>query len=297
MSKLTEWLHGTKASAPVQSAGIYSLADTAGIIRTQSLLTALGYLDPPADGKWGGTSDWALYALTQYHATDPQRPLPVDVVAKLRTAKKLPIIPGNDFLGRVVKAMLAKGQFVNAHPACRTIVTAEGHDINGQRNNDARNVFNDAKLVFHINDQGAPVLDGAFEGTTTPGFYWSRNPMHKDGAFNIAPGQQKAWTPGEYHGRALRQVGILKGYRDRDRQSIRDLRYPVSGDDFGVHHHQGYNLPKENMRNASAGCQVIRATAEHERFMDLVLADARHKANSGYVYMASVLEQKDVAVA
>lgn len=289
-------LFGKGTTKPPSTSSVlanYDLGSVESIKQVQARLTELRLLDPPADGKWGGTSTWALGELVgrTYHAGDA---LPSTTIQTLRNSKPLLIIPGSDFLGRVVKVMLAKGIFICAHHGAKNIVTAEGHDVDGKRNDDKRNEFNDAKLVFHIGSGGQPVLDDVFEATSTPGTYWSKYPMREEGAFNIAPGYQKAWSPGEYHGRALRQVGVLKGYRDHDRKGIRDLRYPVEGDDFGVHHHQGYDLPKRDMKRGSAGCQVIRLTARQERFMGLVLDDVRFKANHSYVFAATVLEQKDI---
>jgi len=293
-----------KVAAPsiIKARGDYSLVDEAHAKVVQARLIDLGYLEPPVDGKWGGSSAWALGALgsdnherdlaTTYDAGST---LPASVQGMIADAKQLPLhINDSEFLSQVVRGMVATGANISRHQTCRNIVAAEGYDLSGVRNDDRRNSFNDVKMVFHLDGFGRPVLDGAFVATTTPGHRWSRQPMHPDGAFNIKPGWQKAWRLGEYHGRALRQVGMLEGYRDRERASVRDLRYPVRGDGFGVHHHQGYNLPRDDMKNASAGCQVIRSTTDHEKFIGLALQDARYKANHGYVFSATVLEQEQV---
>lgn len=308
MSRLSQWFRGVgRGASPVgvpAPAAVrpkdFTLETPEGVKALQSFLTAAGYLDPPSDGVWGGTSDRAMLDALKaagYPAApevDAGQPLSDSVKSALARVKQLPLTRGEDpFLQRVVEAMVAKGYFIARHPTYRNIVTVEGHNFDGTRNDDARNKFNDVKFVFHLNDLGQPVLDGKFEATSTPGFRWTDQPMNPGGAFNIAPGWQKAWRLGEYHGRALRQVLPLGGYRDRDRARIRDTRYPVRGL-FGVHHHQGYNLPRDDMRNASAGCQVIRETRQHEKFIDLVLEDARYKANHGYSFAATVLCQGDL---
>lgn len=306
MSKLSQWLRSfgrpPESSAPTRSWPQFSLETEADAKVLQQHLTDLGYLDPGADGKWGGVSERMLHTLCkdngfidyQLEGIRAGDPLPPSVVDVLQNAKPLPLKPAAEpFLERVIKAMLAKGFWIARHPSCYNIVTVEGHDADGTPNRDERNVYNDVKLVFVVTEDGTPVVDGRFVCTTTPSIYWTVNPMNPAGAFNIAPGQQKCWALGNYKGvQALRQVEPIKGYRDRDRRGIRDLRYPVEGL-FGVHHHHGASN-KEDMGRSSAGCQVICGTSKHEDFIEIALDDARFEANNGYRFMATVLEQKDV---
>jgi hypothetical protein len=124
--------------------------------------------------------------------------------------------------------------------------------------------------------------------------------MNDGGAFHIALGQYKAWVLGWYHTHeALRQAGVIKGYRDRYKQCIRDLRFPVEGADFGVHHHWGYDLSRGNIANAAAGCSVGRLTGRtpqtspgHLQFIAENKQDPRFKANAAYMFMAAYLDGK-----
>jgi hypothetical protein len=297
---------GTKpaGNTPVRAnARTFTLEEEAGAKALQDFLSGLGYLDPPADGKWGGTSMRALDDCLHYvgepgwdmTTIQAGSPLPADVVRALNRATPLPVRKGSadPFLDRVVAGMLATNAFIARCPGYLNIVTAEGHDLDGKRNTDRRDEFNDAKMVFTLSQTGVPTLLGRWEATSTAGWYWTRNPMVAAGAFNIAEGWQKAWSPGDYHGGALLQARDLRGYRDQDRKGIRDLRHPVSGQ-FGVHHHQGYNLPRGEMRNASAGCQVIRKTADQQEFMAIVKKEPRYLANRSYIFAATVLKQSDV---
>src|SRR5262249_30494418 len=80
----------------------YSLATRQGGIRVQSRLTDLGYLDPPADGGWGGVSQWAMQALCRdngaAYTLDELTPAMSDL---LYAAKPLPLNPGNDLAGKI----------------------------------------------------------------------------------------------------------------------------------------------------------------------------------------------------
>jgi hypothetical protein len=294
---------GSSGTKPDPVARTFTLETEAGVKAVQELLTTAGYLDPPADGRWGGTSQRALAdALnTVDHGLDAPvaagMPLPEGIQRALRRVTPLPLNVGactDQFLRRVVTGMLGRApSFIARGPGYINIVTAEGHDLDGKRNDDRRDQFNDVKMVFTCDAAGVPTLLGSFEATSTPGWTWTRNPMNREGAFNIDPGWQKCWNPGEYHGRALLQVRDVVGTRDYDRKGVRDPRHPARGM-FGIYHHQGYNLPRDAMRNASAGCQVIRQTKDQERFMVLVLKEPRYQANHSYVFAATVLLQSDV---
>ena len=110
----------------------------------------------------------------------------------------------------------------------KNIIYIEGADKNGTINSDKSNHFNDLRLVFAFNKNGEAVIEGAWEGTTEPGYYYTDNPMNPNGAARIAFGQYEAWQVG-IHGNsdpheALVQVGLVRVHRDYNRDMMRSMR-------------------------------------------------------------------------
>jgi hypothetical protein len=58
---------------------------------------------------------------------------------------------------------------------------------------------------------------------------------------------------------------------------------------FGVNQHWGFDLPKADIRSASAGCLVGRTKKGHRDFMALLKADPRYEASHGYRFMTAVI--------
>src|SRR5512143_1379825 len=101
-------------------------ADQALATDVQTLLAAIGVLDPPADGAFGPVSHWAL----------------------AQVCKRLGI-RGTPVLDRwLAQAMLGTHQWVNRHPDCVNVVYVEGVDADGTANDDAPNAFNDLRLIL-----------------------------------------------------------------------------------------------------------------------------------------------------
>lgn len=268
-----------------------------GISNLQAILIACGYLDPPVDASFGPVSTWALkaYAAKAGIALPDVTALPPALIAALRSRIELPLQPGDDFIGRVVKAMQRNGYWIARHPDCRNIVYVEGCNPDGKKNDNRVNAFNDLRIVFHIDESGRPVIDGKWEATTEPGKKFTLEPMNPDGAFHIKLGQYKAWIVGWYHTHeALRQAGEIEGHRDPDRTFGRDPRHPVKGADFGVHQHWGYDLPVNDLGKSSAGCLVGRSTAGHREFMGIVKSDARYAALPTYRFVTAVMAYGDL---
>lgn len=281
----------------------FALDTMPDIQRVQARLSYLGYLDPPADGGWGPVSRWALGKLCLGHGSNTQSnslyPAGEDLSAgaqvMLKTSSPLPLRPAQDWAGRVIQAMIAKSYWICRVPGTVNIVYVEGHDPDGKQNELGYNEFNDTRLLISVGVDGVPKITGAWEATTHPGRYWTEHWMNPEGPFHIALGQQKAWQDGYYHQmNALVQAGSIHGFRDHHSQGIRDLRYPVYGDDFGVHHHWGYNFPRSDLGQSSAGCLVGRLTAGHVDFMKQVKADPRFRASPTYRFTATVLGKDEV---
>ena len=175
--------------------------------------------------------------------------------------------------------MRRQNWFICRHPDCKNIIYLEGVDPDGSLNDDAPNVFNDLRVVFSIGPDGAPVVHD-WEGTTEPGTFWTFHPMNPLGAARIAFGQYKSWTVGVHHAgqrgahEALIQAAPIDVYRDLNKDFKREGR--VYTGLFGVNQHWGYDAPKNNLGNTSAGCLVGRTKAGHREFMALIKTDPRY---------------------
>jgi hypothetical protein len=246
----------------------------------QARLIAQGLLDPPADGIIGPLSRWAM-----------------------REPPPAPLAPGqdlrNDLAGRIVRAMLARGQFVARHRDLLNIVYVEGMDPDGTPNDNAPNRFNDLRCLVRIVD-GVPQLAGAWEATTEPSRRWTLEPMNPQGAARIAFGQYKAWALGRHHPgesgdhEALVQVADVTVCRDANKDYRRDGDIRDTGL-FGINQHWGYDLPRNDLGNSSAGCLVGRTTAGHREFMRLVKTDRRFLlSGGGYRFITTILPASEV---
>jgi hypothetical protein len=242
----------------------------------QARLIAHGLLDPPADGIIGPLSRWAM-----------------------REPPPAPLAPGqdlrNDLAGRIVRAMLARGCFVARHRDLLNIVYVEGMDPDGTLNDNAPNRFNDLRCLVRIVD-GVPQLAGAWEATTEPSRRWTLDPMNPQGAARIAFGQYKAWALGRHRDHeALVQVAAVTVCRDANKDYRRDGDIRDTGL-FGINQHWGYDLPRNDLGNSSAGCLVGRTTAGHREFMRLVKTDKRFLlSGGGYRFITTILPASEVA--
>lgn len=175
---------------------------------------------------------------------------------------------------KIVQAMQAHGYRVDVGDDVMNIVYIEGMELDGRPNGNRPNCWDDLRTLIRVHPTGQAEVLGAWEATTEPGEYWTDNPMNSAGAFHIDIGQQTAWCPGEYHGaEALVQCRNLRGTRDGARHYARDGKPDVGM--FGVHHHKGYDYPKNDIGRSSAGCQVGRTVAGHMEFMKLLHKDRR----------------------
>ncbi|MEG4133253.1 hypothetical protein QUA41_30550 [Microcoleus sp. Pol11C1] len=150
------------------------------------------------------------------------------------------------------------------------IIYLEGVSVNGRLNSDEPNQFNDCRCIFNSKQ----CLD-IWQATTEPGYYYTDRPMNSAGAFRIAFGfHDRAWEIG-WHGnsephQALVQVGEVAGYRDYNRDMMRPGDQKVFGC-YGINQHWGYDLPSNDIGQASAGCLVGRTRSGHQQFMQYCL--------------------------
>ena len=267
-------------------------------LQLQTRLGELGLLDPPADGKFASASQWALSQFLSMIKRPGNARIDAGVARELLDADVDDFLPVNikdGLAGRLVGATQEAGFWLSRHPECVNIIYVEGVDADGEPNDDAPNVFNDVRVVLHINRAGHPQIDGIWEATTEPGkFYTSVKKLDPRGAARVKFGQYKSWAVGTHMmGRptaheALVQVANIDVYRDLNEDFERDGDATFTGI-FGINQHCGYDLPKADVGRASAGCLVGRTKGGHREFMSLCKSDARYIANNAYKFMTAVI--------
>jgi tail lysozyme len=263
----------------------------------QACLIQYGLLDPPVDGEFGGVSNWALSEFCSQKNIDLGQGLTKSLARKLLQAAQhpIPIAFGSNLASRIARAMSNAGYWINRHPKCLNIVYVEGMNGDGTANDNKPNRFNDCRCLLSIDANGKPRLAGIWDGTTEPSRYFTEVDIQDPGgAARIAFGQYKAWTVGTYNNHeVLRQATAITVFRDLNKDYRREGDKSDTGV-FGIHHHWGYNYPKNDLGRSSAGCLVGRTKKGHLEFMKLVKSDPRHKAANAYRIMATVLPVSDL---
>lgn len=269
----------------------------------QQRLADIGLLDPPPDGQFGAVSQWATHALLRKLGTPDKPSLDRDAARALLEPAANALFPASTpttLAGRIVGAMQERGFWINRHPDCLNIVYIEGMDPDGQRNVDAPNEFNDLRLLLRINKAGNPEIAGQWEATTEPGTYYTKiEKLDPHGAARIAFGQYKAWVVGMHNQskpsghEALVQASDIKVFRDLNEDFEREGD-PAFVGIFGVNQHWGFDLPRNAIGHASAGCLVGRTKQGHREFMAALKQDPRYVASHGYRFLTTVMPAHDV---
>jgi hypothetical protein len=267
-------------------------------------LSELGYLDPPADGMFGSVSTWALSEFCERNGLSLQNGLTKTIAQTLLAPKALlPEIALSDtWFDKVISYMQKKNYFICRHPSCKNIVYLEGVSQAGTLNDDARNEFNDLRIVFTIDDQGRPDFENwIWDGTTEPGNAWTIRPMNPKGAARIAFNQYKAWAVGTHHPgsllghEALVQVEAISVYRDLNKDFKRTGDKLDTGL-FAINQHWGYDAPKDDLGRTSAGCLVGRTKDGHRKFMTHIKRDPRYDASRSYRFVTTIMPGDEVLV-
>src|SRR5262249_29880962 len=210
-------------------------------------------------------------------------------------AESSPFTLGTDLASRIVKAILRNGHAVDANPGHCNIVYIEGLNPDGTPNDNKPNRFNDLRLVIRF-DGKVPKIVGKWEATTEPSRRWTERPMNPKGAARIKFGQYTAWRVGVHNGshEALVQTGgPITVYRDLNKDFKRDGDKVETGF-FGINQHGGYDLPRDDLGNSSAGCLVGRTMAGHRAFMEIVKSDPRYIDDDEFVFTATIMPASDV---
>ncbi|HEY9635590.1 MAG TPA: peptidoglycan-binding domain-containing protein [Coleofasciculaceae cyanobacterium] len=258
-------------------------------IETQQVLINHGLLDPPADGEWGAQSRAALEDFQSIQELPVTGQLDDATRSRLKTAPVSQFNLGTDLASLIISFMRHQNYFISRGPYRYNIVYVEGVDAQGTPNSDTFNEWNDRRVLIEI-PENTPKIVGNWLATTEPGSTYTFNPMNPNGAFRIAFGQYRAWTFG-LHGQtqypALVQCGTISGYRDTNMDGKRSGDPFVTGDDFGVNQHHGWDMSLVD--NASAGCLVGQSIEGHQDFMELLRGDRRYQVNPNYVFYTTII--------
>ena len=275
-------------------------ADLAREIQTR--LTALGCLDPPADGSFGPVSRLVLRELGRRANTDFDDVVDAGLARVLldNTADDLfPLDLGGDFASRIIKYMQLNGFWFARMPGFHTIVYVEGANEDGSPNSDTFNEFNDRRMVIAIEDKKPKLLFNKL-ATTEPGKFFTVKPENPKGAARIAFGQFKAWHVGIHKAgkpsahEALVQAAPLPVHRDLNKDGSR-TGDKVDEGMFGINQHSGFNASVKDIGHASAGCLVTRSHDDHKAFMALVKTDPRFRdASHGYRCVTTIIDGHDL---
>lgn len=197
---------------------------------------------------------------------------------------------------QIVSYMQLKNYVVSTEPKEYNIVYVEGMNEDGTLNDDAPNEFNDRRIIIEFVG-GVPKIVNHWQATTEPGDYYTSQPMNMGGAARVAFGQYRAWVMGT-HGNAepheaLIQVKPITVHRDFNKDFKRTGDKTDIGF-FGINQHWGYDFPKNNIRNASAGCLVGRRREGHREFMKILKGDRRYLADKSYIFWTTVIAGDDL---
>lgn len=264
----------------------------------QGRLAALGVLDPYIDGKFGPVSTWALGMFAERVKINFRFELSPElakVLVRADAQATFPLAPGDGMAAKIVAAMLRRGYWIARCPGTANILYIEGANLDGTPNDNAPNVFNDVRMVLKIAAGGAPQIDGAWEATTEPGRFYTEHPLDPGGGARIAFGQHKSWSVGFHRNdhEALVQTEDVAFYRDLNKDYQRQGDRLVTGM-IGLNQHWGYDLPRGDIGQSSAGCLVGRTPQGHREFMKLVKADRRYEVSRGYKFMTTVMPARAI---
>ncbi len=265
----------------------------------QSRLVHHGLLDPHGDGVLGPVTTWALGEFCRAAALEFGNALsPEAARALLRPAPILNLTPGDDLAGRVVRAMLRRGDWICRHAGCLTVAYVEGTEPDGRPSADRADAFDDLRLLLRV-EGGRPIVAGAWHATTGSGRDAVEHPVDRWGSPRLEPGQHKAWAIGrtaigaELEQDALVQVAPLPVRRDAD-QNYRREGDPRMVGQFVIDQHGAMDAPRDAVGGTSAGCLVGQSQAGHEAFMRLLRGDQRWRVNTAYLFMTSLFTRAEL---
>lgn len=239
----------------------------------QAQLALAGLLDPPADGRFGPVSHWALAEFLAHWGLAGAPAIDMQVASALLQADAaFPLVAGDDLAGDVVRALQAADLWFCRHPSALNIVYVEDLGLDGAPSRDP--VFADARILLRVDERGRPQVAGAWEGSVQPAC----------AALRIACGQFKAWTVGVHQGDTPYEALV----QSEPVRAVNGNGAALTGL-FGLDQHCGEDFGHGGLARTSAGALVGRSKSGHREFMALVKGDPRYLASKGYRFTASVL--------
>lgn len=173
----------------------------------------------------------------------------------------------------------------------------KGFDVNivGIRNSSTgskvTNLFDDT-LTISYKEDGVWKFH-QWQATTEPGKKGMLEGKAKGGVAFVVPGQyRRSHAIGLHQGKyeALRQVGLIKLYRDGDRDLEFDTDVITECSNCGINIHKAGTV-STFVENWSEGCQVFRRSKDFDEFMKICKKALKIHGNK---FTYSLLESKDL---
>ena len=270
------------------------------LAEVQDRLTHHGLLDPPSDGYMGPVSTWALVEFIRAAGETFDNTLtPIIARRLLDETPILPLEPGLDLAGTLVRAMQGRSHWLCRHPDALTIVYVEHTEPDGTPSPARRNAFDDSRFLLRIQSGGRPTVAGAWHATTRSGSDAIDEPVDERGPPILDPGQYKAWVMGrtaigtKLEQDALVQCVDLPVTRDADKDYTRHGD-PAESGLFVIDQHGAFDPPRDAVGDTSAGCLVVQSQAGQADFLTLLRTDPRYRVNHAYRFMTSLLTPEDL---
>lgn len=175
-------------------------------------------------------------------------------------------------------------------------------NIFGCRRAQGVNLFDDILGIAYRPAENADFVVEVWPGTTDPGRTYLRDPRNSAGATAIVvPDQYRGlWALGKHRGKdpAFVQVGEVAVFRDGDRDEVLDMDpKTIARGIFGINgHHAG--VDSQRVDDWSAGCQVWKRRADHDRALELGRAQvAAHPTWTKFTYTLFDAAQDPLAAA
>ena len=175
------------------------------------------------------------------------------------------------------------------------------YDVNivGIRNNSAAvgdkvtNVFDDIMTVSY--KVSGEWVYKSWPITTDPGTKAVKEFHNPNGVARVVPGQYRGlWMIGLHQGKyeALRQKGMIKVYRDKNKDMTFNETIIQEGSGFGINCHRS-NPTTESayVENWSEGCQVFKKVKDFNEFMVIM---NKSKGIHGNSFTYTLLESNDI---
>jgi len=167
--------------------------------------------------------------------------------------------------------------------------------VRSPNRNQAIDSFDDKLGCAYIDLNGKPAVK-IWKATTDPGLTHMQRPTFQAaierGTAILCEGQYRAAYRVGYHGsgnwrhRALIQVGPVRIYRDKNRDTILDVDgVPITKGNFGINIHAASLWRAEGKIGLySAGCQVIQEPKDYFDLMDLCKRQESMGLGSSFTY-------------